>query len=198
MRSPPPTLLAFAALINPKNPYAPTSMKEAQDAARALGKEIHIVHASSADELDSVFATLSEMKADALLIAPDGLFIIRAPQVAALSVSYRLPASHERRAFPIIAISFCPSLPRLRASPPTPPVFHFEPVRRAPRAVGRVLPLRHDTFEPHLAGMGEDCSVPAFTLSLADLALAFPGAQLGHRRAAGHAGHRCASAEAPA
>jgi hypothetical protein len=38
----------FAALINPKNPYASISTKEAQDAARALGKEIHIVHASSA------------------------------------------------------------------------------------------------------------------------------------------------------
>src|SRR5437588_7220328 len=75
-------------------------MQEAQAAARALGKEIHIVHASSVDELDSVFAPLSQVKADALLIAPDGLFIIRAAQVAALSISYRLPASHERRAFP--------------------------------------------------------------------------------------------------
>src|SRR5436190_2029056 len=34
-------------------------------------------------------------------------------------------------------------------------VFHFKPVRRASRTVGRVLPLRHDAFEPHLAGMGE-------------------------------------------
>jgi putative ABC transport system substrate-binding protein len=94
-----PRAAVFAALINPKNPYAPISMKEAQDAARALGKEIHIVHANSPDELDSVFVTLSQVKADALLIVPDGLFIIRAAQVAALSVSYQLPASHERRAF---------------------------------------------------------------------------------------------------
>src|SRR5215471_11170085 len=35
-------------------------------------------------------------------------------------------------------------------------VFHFEPVGRAARTVGRALPLRHGTFEPHLAGMGED------------------------------------------
>src|SRR5260221_7076623 len=35
-------------------------------------------------------------------------------------------------------------------------VLHFEPVGRAARTVGRVLPLRHDTFEPHLAGVGED------------------------------------------
>jgi hypothetical protein len=35
-------------------------------------------------------------------------------------------------------------------------VLHLEPIWRASRTVGRVLPLRHDTFEPHLAGMGED------------------------------------------
>src|SRR6516165_6497457 len=34
-------------------------------------------------------------------------------------------------------------------------VLHFEPIRRAPRAIHRVLALRHDAFEPHLAGVGE-------------------------------------------
>src|SRR6516164_10943719 len=35
-------------------------------------------------------------------------------------------------------------------------VLHFEPIGRAAGTVGRVLALRHDTFKPHLAGMGED------------------------------------------
>ena len=35
-------------------------------------------------------------------------------------------------------------------------VLHFEPIGRAAGAVGRILPLRHDTFKPHLAGMGKD------------------------------------------
>jgi putative ABC transport system substrate-binding protein len=90
----------FAALINPKNPYAAISTKEAQDAARALGKDILIVHAGSDDELEPALATLSQAKAGALLIAPDGLFIFRAAQVAALTVRHAIPASHERRAFP--------------------------------------------------------------------------------------------------
>jgi putative ABC transport system substrate-binding protein len=37
---------------------------------------------------------------DALLIAPDGLFVFRAVQVAELAVRHGIPASHERRAFP--------------------------------------------------------------------------------------------------
>ena len=35
-------------------------------------------------------------------------------------------------------------------------VLHFEPVGRAAGTVGRVLTLRHDTFKPHLAGVGEN------------------------------------------
>ncbi len=52
----------FAALINPKNPYAAISTKEARDAALALGKDIEIVHAASDDELEPVFATLARQR----------------------------------------------------------------------------------------------------------------------------------------
>jgi putative tryptophan/tyrosine transport system substrate-binding protein len=48
----------------------------------------------------AALVTLSQAKAGALLIAPDGLFIFRAAQVAALTVRHAIPASHERRAFP--------------------------------------------------------------------------------------------------
>src|SRR5262249_46386032 len=35
-------------------------------------------------------------------------------------------------------------------------VFHFKPVGRAARTVGRVFPLRDDAFKAKLAAMGED------------------------------------------
>ena len=91
---------AFAALINPKNPSAEISTKEAQDAAHALGKKIQIVHASTESELEPAFATIAQLRVGGLLIAPDGLFIAYATQVAALSLRHAIPASHERRAFP--------------------------------------------------------------------------------------------------
>jgi putative ABC transport system substrate-binding protein len=95
-----PRAEVYAILINPKNPYAAISAKEAQDAARSFGKDIHIMHASSERELDTAFAILIEKKTDALLIAPDGLFIIRSAQLAALAARHAIPASHERREFP--------------------------------------------------------------------------------------------------
>ena len=90
----------FAALINPKNPSAAISTKEAQDAALALGKNIHIAHASTESELEPAFATMAQLRVGGLLIAPDGLFVAFATQVAKLSFRYAIPASHERRAFP--------------------------------------------------------------------------------------------------
>jgi ABC-type uncharacterized transport system substrate-binding protein len=95
-----PRAEVFAALINPKNPSAKISTEEVKDAARRIGKDIQIAHASSADEIDQVFAALAQLKTEALLIAPDGLFIVRAPQVAELASRYAIAASHERRAFP--------------------------------------------------------------------------------------------------
>src|SRR5262249_29245571 len=56
-------------------------------------------------------------------------------------------------------IFFCLALHRRRRR-----VLHLEPIRRAPRAIRRVLPLRHDAFESHLAGMGEDGRAVAFQM----------------------------------
>jgi putative tryptophan/tyrosine transport system substrate-binding protein len=95
-----PRAEVFAALINPNNPAAAISAKEAQDAAGAFAKDIHIAHASKESELEPAFATLSQLRTGALLIAPDGLFVIQAARLAALSVKHAIPASHERRAFP--------------------------------------------------------------------------------------------------
>jgi putative tryptophan/tyrosine transport system substrate-binding protein len=85
-----PRAEVFTALINPKNPSAEISAKEAKDAAGKLGKDIHIVHAGSTEEIDQAFATLVQLKADALLIAPDGLFIIHAARVAELAIRHAI------------------------------------------------------------------------------------------------------------
>jgi len=95
-----PRAEVFAALINPKNPSAEISTRDAKEAASRIDKAIHIAHASNPDEIDRAFAMLTGLKADALLIAPDGLFVFRAVQVAELAGRHGIPASHERRAFP--------------------------------------------------------------------------------------------------
>src|SRR5262249_42125281 len=52
--------------------------------------------------------------------------------------------------------SFAPIFLRLALHRRCRQVLHLEPIRRAAGAIHRVLTLRHDAFESHLAGVGED------------------------------------------
>jgi putative ABC transport system substrate-binding protein len=95
-----PQVRIVAALINPRSPNAEISAKDAQEAARTLGLEMHLLNASTSLEIDMAFERLVELKAGALLIAPDGLFNANASQIAVLAARHGIAASHEFRVFP--------------------------------------------------------------------------------------------------
>ena len=67
--------------------------------ARALGVQLHVLNASTERDLDTVFATLGQQRAGALLIMPDVFFNTRAEQLAALSLRYAVPTIYEYRPF---------------------------------------------------------------------------------------------------
>jgi putative ABC transport system substrate-binding protein len=95
-----PQAQEMAVLVNPKSPNAAISIKDAQEAARTLDLRIHVVSASTALEIDAAFEQLEELNIKMLLIAPDGLFISNASQLAILAALHRVAASHEFRIFP--------------------------------------------------------------------------------------------------
>jgi putative ABC transport system substrate-binding protein len=94
-----PQATVIATLINPKNPNAEISTKDAQKAASALGLQIHTVSAGSEVELETAFAALKPLQARALLIAPDGFFNAQADLLTRLAARHAMPASHEIGAF---------------------------------------------------------------------------------------------------
>src|SRR4051812_646123 len=96
-----PQAKVIALLVNPNNPVAAASARSArmQEAARAKGVQLHIVKASSAGEIDAAFATLVELRADALVIGTDLLFFVRREQLCALAARYSVPAIYYRREF---------------------------------------------------------------------------------------------------
>jgi putative ABC transport system substrate-binding protein len=95
-----PNDAAIAVLVDPKNPNAEISARDAQGTGRMLGQQIRILNASTETELATVFATLVPLRIGALLIAPDNLFNAQVPRIAALAVQYAIPASHQQRTFP--------------------------------------------------------------------------------------------------
>jgi putative ABC transport system substrate-binding protein len=94
-----PTATMMALLINPNNPTAETQTRNMQAAARTLGLQLYVLHASTERDFDAAFATLVQLRAGALVIGSDGLLIYQSEQLAALSLRHAVPAIFLYRQF---------------------------------------------------------------------------------------------------
>ena len=94
-----PTATIMALLVNPTTPAAETVARDAQAAARALGLQLHILHASSDRDFDTVFATVAQLRAGALVIGADPFFTSQSQQLAELTVGHAVPTIYEFREF---------------------------------------------------------------------------------------------------
>lgn len=95
-----PNAARIAALVNPDNPGITESfVSELQTAASVIGRQIEIVTASTISGIDTAFAMLVKMRADAFLISPEALFVTRRSQLLTLAARHALPALYHRREF---------------------------------------------------------------------------------------------------
>jgi len=95
-----PTATIVGLLVNPTNPNeAEPTTKNLQAAARSLGLEMHVLHASAEGDFDAAFATLIQLRAGALAIGTDPLFTSRLEQLAALTVRHAVPTVYQFREF---------------------------------------------------------------------------------------------------
>jgi putative ABC transport system substrate-binding protein len=94
-----PAATIIALLVNPTNPTAETYSRDAQAAARTLGVELPILHASTEREIDAVFTTLVPLRAGGLVISPDAFFNSQREQLVALTVRGAVPAIAQSREF---------------------------------------------------------------------------------------------------
>jgi ABC-type uncharacterized transport system substrate-binding protein len=94
-----PKATRLAVLINPNNPIAEATVKDAQASAAAIGRQLEILAASTNREIDAAFASLVQKRADALLIGPDVFFTNRRVQLATLTVRHGIPAVYAFREF---------------------------------------------------------------------------------------------------
>src|SRR6516225_7090950 len=95
-----PKATIIAALVNPTNPpVAEPETRDLQAAARTLGLTLHVLHASSEQEIDTAFMTLVQLRAGALVIGTDAYFNSRSEQLAVLTLRYAIPAIYQFREF---------------------------------------------------------------------------------------------------
>jgi len=89
-----PGAVPIGYLINPDNPNAETDLRNVQDAARSLGRQLIVISGRQADDLDQAFAVFITQKAGALLVGADPLFIQQRDKLIALAARHSLPASY--------------------------------------------------------------------------------------------------------
>jgi putative ABC transport system substrate-binding protein len=95
-----PTATIIAALVNPTDPArAETTSKELQAAAHTLGLQLHVLHASTDRDFDTVFARLVELRAGGLVIGGEPFFNSRSEQLGALTIRHAMPTIYQLRAF---------------------------------------------------------------------------------------------------
>jgi len=94
-----PTAAIFGVLLNPKSATAEATLKDAQEAARTLGKQIVIVNVSAEADLEPAFATLNQSRAEALSVGTDPFFTEKRERLAALATRYRIPAIYSLREY---------------------------------------------------------------------------------------------------
>jgi putative ABC transport system substrate-binding protein len=95
-----PMANTIALLVNPTSPLiAEIAARDLREAARTLGLQLHTVHASTESDFETAFATLAQLRADALVIAPDALFISQSERLAELTVRHAVPAITQFREF---------------------------------------------------------------------------------------------------
>jgi putative ABC transport system substrate-binding protein len=95
-----PAATIVGLLINPSSPGGEDSLlSQLQPAATTFGLQLHILYANTEQQLDTVFANLAELRADALMIEPDPFFTEHSEQLAALTLRHGVPAAYQFRPF---------------------------------------------------------------------------------------------------
>jgi len=102
----------FGAILNPKFPPAAGQMRDLEQAAPKIGRQLVILKASNDAELDAAFAALLREQVVALLVASDPFFDTRHEHIIAFAAKHRLPAIYQFRQYALAGglISYGPSL----------------------------------------------------------------------------------------
>ncbi len=96
-----PTAAMVAVVVNPTSPTANSQLSNLHTAADRLDLQLHVLHASTEQEFDTVFASLPQLRAGGLVFTSDPFFANRSQRLAALAVRHAVPAIHQSRDFTV-------------------------------------------------------------------------------------------------
>jgi putative ABC transport system substrate-binding protein len=96
-----PTATIVGVLVNPTNSLAEALSRDLQAAARILGLQLHILHATTERDFETAFAALAQLRASGFIVTPDTLFSSRGEQLGALALRHAVPTVFQHREFAV-------------------------------------------------------------------------------------------------
>jgi putative ABC transport system substrate-binding protein len=95
-----PTAAVVAVLLNPANAARTEKLTTGLEAAaRTIGQQIKVLHASTERDFDAAFATLLQLRAGGLVIGTDAFFNSRIELLATLALRHAVPTIYQYREF---------------------------------------------------------------------------------------------------
>src|SRR4029077_5976733 len=91
----------IGVLVNPANRIHESQLADLQAGALVQKIRLSVVRASTEQEIEAAFASLSQQGAGAAIIPGDALFHDRLDQIVALEARYVLPTVYEAPEFPL-------------------------------------------------------------------------------------------------
>ena len=92
-----PNVTTIALLLNPNNAETARQPAELQEAGRALGLQIIILHTLSIGDIDAAFANIVQNRIGALVVAGDSFLASRREQIMTLAARHAVPAVYVNR-----------------------------------------------------------------------------------------------------
>jgi len=87
-----PKVSRVAILVNPKNSSNAANAINLQIALQGVGPIGLPVEASTVEDIDRCFFKMKEQNAEAVIVAPDAVFVEQRQQIADSAIKYRLPS----------------------------------------------------------------------------------------------------------
>jgi putative ABC transport system substrate-binding protein len=89
----------FALLVTPRTASGESTIAEVESAAATIGRQIEVLSATTNLDIDAAFASLVQKRCNALLVAPQILFITRRVQLVTLAARHALPTMFNQREY---------------------------------------------------------------------------------------------------
>jgi putative ABC transport system substrate-binding protein len=103
----------IGVLLNPSYPGSDIQLKDVQGAAHTLGQQIHVINASSEEDIHAAFMTFAQLHVGALQVGADPFFAGRHKLLVMLAAQHAIPAIYELREYAMVGglMSYGSNLP---------------------------------------------------------------------------------------